>query len=267
MDRVPCITCGKQFDYDAKGIATGKGAVCSYNCYGKEPNAGVARPQNSNSNLYGEQSTRDYEHPRYTLIHNDICDTCIGGGNPNFSQNRDWNRIHNDTCTACIAHAFYRPDKNKLDRLLKKRPDVATKDIAKLVAQIPDDGHIPDEVRAIGGVVAVSDIMTGAESPFVEQPRQRDWDHSKIEPEPLQKKPETWGSKVKRCYMSLRIRKCVVFSLVGLVFLVPHLGAAVKWLSEHGVMTWAEHIRTEYITGTALAVIVALMILLTGKPK
>jgi len=36
------------------------------------------------------------------------------------------------------------------------------------------------------------------------------------------------------------------------------------WLPEKGVVDWAKNIRNEYLTGTAITIIVALLILLVG---
>ena len=64
--------------------------------------------------------------------------------------------------------------------------------------------------------------------------------------------------------MSLGIRKLVVLVSVGSVFLLANLWFVANWLDEHGVVSWARHIRAEYITGTAITIIIALMILLVG---
>ena len=64
--------------------------------------------------------------------------------------------------------------------------------------------------------------------------------------------------------MTLGIRKLVVLVLVGSVFLLANVLFVVSWLDEHGVVSWAQHIRTEYVTGTAITIIITLMILLVG---
>ena len=65
--------------------------------------------------------------------------------------------------------------------------------------------------------------------------------------------------------MTLGIRKLVVLVLVGSVFLLANLLFVVNWLEERGVVGWAQHIRSEYITGTAVTIIITLMILLVGS--
>jgi len=66
--------------------------------------------------------------------------------------------------------------------------------------------------------------------------------------------------------MTLLSRKIIVLSLIGIIFLTANLWFAVNWLDEHGVVNWAQHIRAEYVTGTAITIVIALMILLV-RPK
>ena len=66
--------------------------------------------------------------------------------------------------------------------------------------------------------------------------------------------------------MTLGIRKLFVLILVGSIFLLANVWFVVNWLDEHGVVDWAKHVRSEYITGTAITIIVALLILLVS-PK
>lgn len=62
--------------------------------------------------------------------------------------------------------------------------------------------------------------------------------------------------------MFLGIRKLIVLAVILAVFLLGNVWMVVNWLQEHGVVDLAQHLRTEYLTGTALAVIIALLILL-----
>ena len=62
--------------------------------------------------------------------------------------------------------------------------------------------------------------------------------------------------------MTLTVRKLTVIGLIGTVFLVANAWFVVNWLADEGVIEWAVHIRKEFITGTAITVIVALLILL-----
>lgn len=63
--------------------------------------------------------------------------------------------------------------------------------------------------------------------------------------------------------MSLTIRKLCVIAAIGGVFLIANALVLAHWLNEVGVVAAAEHIRHEFLTGTAITVIVALLILLT----
>jgi len=65
--------------------------------------------------------------------------------------------------------------------------------------------------------------------------------------------------------LSLGIRKLLVLSLVGGIFLLGNIWLVVNWLDDKGVIDGAKHIRTEYLTGTAITIIIALLILLV-KP-
>jgi hypothetical protein len=66
--------------------------------------------------------------------------------------------------------------------------------------------------------------------------------------------------------MTLTIRKIIVLSLIGMILLLGNVLAVANWLTEKGVVDKANWIREEFLTGTAIAVIVALLILLVN-PK
>ena len=62
--------------------------------------------------------------------------------------------------------------------------------------------------------------------------------------------------------MTLGIRKLIVVGLVGVVFLTANFLMVASWLQDRGVIDWAQGIRKEYLTGTAITIIVVLLILL-----
>jgi hypothetical protein len=62
--------------------------------------------------------------------------------------------------------------------------------------------------------------------------------------------------------LSLSTRKLIVLSVVGVVFLPANLLVVTSWLAEHGVLEWAARFRAEFLTGTAITIVVALLILL-----
>ena len=66
--------------------------------------------------------------------------------------------------------------------------------------------------------------------------------------------------------MTLRIRKAIVLVLIGSILLLGNILFVANWLAERGAVDWAQGIRAEYLTGTALAVIAVLLILLVS-PK
>ena len=65
--------------------------------------------------------------------------------------------------------------------------------------------------------------------------------------------------------MTLGIRKTIVLVLVAAVFLLANMWLVMNWLEDKGVIDLAKYVRTEYLTGTAITIIVALLILLV-KP-
>ena len=64
--------------------------------------------------------------------------------------------------------------------------------------------------------------------------------------------------------MNLTIRKIVVLGLIGSILLLGNILFVANWLSEHGVVDWARTIRSEYLTGTAVTIIVVLLVLLVS---
>ena len=64
--------------------------------------------------------------------------------------------------------------------------------------------------------------------------------------------------------MSLTIRKIIVLGLIGSILLLGNIVLVANWLSEKGIMNWAQYIRAEYLTGTAVTIIVVLLILLVS---
>jgi uncharacterized membrane protein len=65
--------------------------------------------------------------------------------------------------------------------------------------------------------------------------------------------------------MTLTIRKIVVLSLIGAVLLIGNIIFVANWLADKGVVDWAKNIRAEYLTGTAITIIVVLLILLVRR--
>ena len=64
--------------------------------------------------------------------------------------------------------------------------------------------------------------------------------------------------------MTLGIRKLIVLVLVAALFLVANLIFVTNWLAEKGVIDWAKYIHREYLTGTAITIVLVLLILLVG---
>ena len=62
--------------------------------------------------------------------------------------------------------------------------------------------------------------------------------------------------------MTLGIRKLIVVSLVAALILLPNYLLVARWLLEKGVIDLAQQVRREFLTGTAITIIVVLLILL-----
>jgi len=67
--------------------------------------------------------------------------------------------------------------------------------------------------------------------------------------------------------MSLGIRKIIVISLIGLILLAGNILLVANWLAEKGVAEKASWVRENFLTGTAVTVIIALLILLVSPGK
>src|SRR3990172_6348380 len=63
--------------------------------------------------------------------------------------------------------------------------------------------------------------------------------------------------------MTLVVRKLLLIGVVGSVFVVANALVLAHWLETSGAIGWASSIRRGFLTGTALTVILALLILLT----
>ena len=66
--------------------------------------------------------------------------------------------------------------------------------------------------------------------------------------------------------MSLTIRKVILLGLTGSILLLGNIVLVADWLAERGIVGWARNIRSEYLTGTVVTLIVVLLILLV-TPK
>ena len=62
--------------------------------------------------------------------------------------------------------------------------------------------------------------------------------------------------------MSLGTRKLIVLGFVAGVFVTGNALAIVQWLADRGVVDLAANLRHGYLTGTAITVILAMLVLL-----
>jgi len=66
--------------------------------------------------------------------------------------------------------------------------------------------------------------------------------------------------------MTLTIRKIIVLGLIGIIFLMANILVVANWIAETGISEKAGWLRQEFLTGTAIAVIFTLLVLLVN-PK
>ena len=64
--------------------------------------------------------------------------------------------------------------------------------------------------------------------------------------------------------MSLTIRKAIVLGLIGIIFLLANILVVANWIADSGMAEKAGWVRREFLTGTAVAVILVLLILLVS---
>jgi len=67
--------------------------------------------------------------------------------------------------------------------------------------------------------------------------------------------------------MSLTIRKIFIIGIIGAIFLAGNMLLIANWLAEKGVPEKANWLRENFLTGTAITVIIALLILLVLCPS
>ncbi len=65
--------------------------------------------------------------------------------------------------------------------------------------------------------------------------------------------------------MTLGRRKLIVVAVIAEVFLLANAFALLRWLAAIGLIDLAHRVRSEYLTGTAITIIVVLLFLV-GSP-
>ena len=66
--------------------------------------------------------------------------------------------------------------------------------------------------------------------------------------------------------MTLTIRKIIVTTLVAIIFMAANIVVIAHWLADNGVEQKANYVKENFLTGTAITVVLALLILLVS-PK
>ena len=63
------------------------------------------------------------------------------------------------------------------------------------------------------------------------------------------------------------MRKIIVISLIGVIILAGNILVVANWIAKCGIEEKANYVKDNFLTGTALCVICALLILLAGPQK
>ena len=64
--------------------------------------------------------------------------------------------------------------------------------------------------------------------------------------------------------MTLTTRKIIVLGLIGVIFLLANILVVANWIADSGIAEKAGWVRKEFLTGSAVAVIFVLLILLVS---
>jgi len=70
-----------------------------------------------------------------------------------------------------------------------------------------------------------------------------------------------------RCIMTLRTRKIIVAGAVAAILILANVFVLAHWLDDIGVIPWAQGVRDHYITGTTIAIIIALLVLMVPQSR
>jgi formate-dependent nitrite reductase membrane component NrfD len=70
-----------------------------------------------------------------------------------------------------------------------------------------------------------------------------------------------------RYTMTLGTRKIIVAGVVAVTLLLANFFVLARWLDRAGVIGWAQGLRHEYLTGTALTIIVVLLVLIVPQAR
>ncbi len=67
--------------------------------------------------------------------------------------------------------------------------------------------------------------------------------------------------------MTLRARKLLILGVIAVILLLSHALAISRWLDEVGMIAWACRFQREFVTGTAITIILVLLLLVGAGPN
>jgi hypothetical protein len=67
--------------------------------------------------------------------------------------------------------------------------------------------------------------------------------------------------------MTLRMRKIIVATAVAAVLILANFFVLARWLDDIGLIPWAQTVRDRYVMGTAITIIVVLLVLIAPQSR
>jgi formate-dependent nitrite reductase membrane component NrfD len=67
--------------------------------------------------------------------------------------------------------------------------------------------------------------------------------------------------------MTLGMRKIIVTGVVAAILILANFFVLARWLDDIGPIPWAQTVRERYITGTAITIIVVLLVLIVPQTR
>lgn len=67
--------------------------------------------------------------------------------------------------------------------------------------------------------------------------------------------------------MTLRVRKIIIVAATAAILILANFFVLARWLDDIGLIPWAQGVRDRYITGTAITIIVVLLVLIVPQSR
>lgn len=67
--------------------------------------------------------------------------------------------------------------------------------------------------------------------------------------------------------MTLRMRKIIVAAAVAAILILANIFVLARWLDDIGLIPWAQAVRDHYLSGTAITIIIVLLVLIVPQTR